>query len=238
VATVLMPKPFDWIDRAVGPQAKVGLLWPADNAPTWVWQEEIWNRSLRSVVAVDGPMPVLETLHGSFSKDTGVFVPTSPGDAPREDLFVAPSRWVLDGTEVARGRAPGVSLVVWRVNRPLRLRFQSTGIYDDGWTGKDVELSQYGCSGGAFRLKLWRGFGSVQSVVVTSSGRSATTVRVSNTRPRSFTFPAAPDPATGRCSLHLDVTETATGTDLGAASDPRVLGLHIVSPTFDSTAKA
>jgi hypothetical protein len=64
------------------------------------------------------------------------------------------------------------------------------------------------------------------------------TVRIDNARPRRFAFPAAPDPATGTCTLRLDVTDAVSGNQLSGNGDPRVLGVHILSPSFDSTAKA
>ncbi len=238
IANVLQPKPFDWIDRAVGPDARVGLLWPADDTPTWVWQHEIWNRSLRSVIAIDGAMPVLETKKGSFSRTTGAFVPNTPADTPPEELFLAPSRWRLDGTEVAHARSLAIGLTVWRVRPPLRLTFLTTGIFADGWTGKTTELFAYGCQGGAFRFRLSRGFGERQSVVATASGRPPAILRVDSPGLRRFMVPADPDPETGACTLRLDVNETATGDEVSGNGDPRVLGVHILSPSFDPTAKA
>ena len=238
VARVLQPKPFDWIDRAVGADAEVGLLWPSDEPPTWVWEHEIWNRSIRSVVAVDGPMPVLETKQGTFSKATGLFVPSTSADVPPEDLFVAPSRWRLDGTEVARGRAPAVDLTVWRARRPLRLKFQSTGIFPDRWTAKTTELFAYGCEGGRFRMQLWRGFDAGQTITVTASGAPVRTLLIANARPRRFAFAASPDPLTGTCTLRIDVPGAVTGDQAGGSGDPRVLGVHILSPSFDPTTKA
>ena len=231
VATVLVPRPFDWVDRAVGADARVALLWPADDTPTWVWEQEIWNRSIRSVVAIDGSL--LETKRGSFSRGTGDYVPQTPEDVPPEDLVLAPSRWRLQGEPVAEARALAIGLTLWKINKPLRLTFLTTGVFADGWTGKTSEFFAYGCAGGAFRVSLWKGFGSVQRVTVTASGRPPVDLDLRSPRAKRFRFPATPDPATGTCKLTVDVKDSATGDEVSGNGDPRVLGVHIVAPTFE-----
>jgi hypothetical protein len=232
VARVWTPKPFDWIDRAVGPDAQVALLWPADDAPTWVWEQEIWNRSIHSVVGIDGSF--IETRRGSFSRENGDYVPATPGDVVPERLVVAPSRWQIDGERIAVTRALAIGLTLWKITRPLRLTFLSTGVFADGWTGKKTEFFAYGCSRGAFRIGLRRGHGTVQRVTVTASGATPVEVELTaSTRPKRYTFPTTPDPSTGTCRLTLDVKDTATGDEISGNGDPRVLGIIVLRPAFE-----
>jgi len=52
-----------WIDRAVGPDARVVALWGTTKADlqysriTGLWADEFFNRSLRDVASADGPLP-------------------------------------------------------------------------------------------------------------------------------------------------------------------------------------
>jgi Dolichyl-phosphate-mannose-protein mannosyltransferase len=52
-----------WIDRAVGPDARVVALWGTTKADlqypsaTGVWTDEFFNRSVRDVASADGPLP-------------------------------------------------------------------------------------------------------------------------------------------------------------------------------------
>lgn len=231
VAATWTPKPFDWVDRAVGPNAHVALLWAPDDGPTWVWQQEIWNRSIKSVVAIDGSF--LETKRGSFSRETGRYVPLTPGDVPPEDLVLAPARWQLEGDLLGEARASTIRLGLWKARQPLRLKFSSTGIFADGWTGKTTELFAYGCRQGTFRVGLRKGYGAVQRVTVAASGRPAVQLKLTSSRTQRLAFPARPDPATGTCRLTLNVQDTATGNRISGNGDPRVLGVNIVAPTFE-----
>ncbi len=238
VANVLQPKPFDWVDRAVGPSEKVALFWPADDTPVWVWQHEIWNRSLGSVVAINGAMPVLETKKGTFSPATGEYLPTTASDVPSEQYVLAPARWQFKGDLVTRGRTVAIGLNLWKVVGTPRLTFLSTGIYADGWSGKRTTLSAYDCLPGEFRVRLRRGFGRSQRVIARASGRPPQTVLLDHAESSRIAFPATPDPATGTCSLVLDVQQTATGDEVTGNGDPRVLGVRILSTSFTATAGA
>jgi hypothetical protein len=52
-----------WIDRAVGPDARVVALWGTSKSDlqysriTGLWADEFFNRSLRDVASADGPLP-------------------------------------------------------------------------------------------------------------------------------------------------------------------------------------
>ena len=54
---------FGWIDRAVGPDARVVALWATTKTVSQasriegLWADEFFNRSVRDVVSADGPLP-------------------------------------------------------------------------------------------------------------------------------------------------------------------------------------
>jgi hypothetical protein len=53
---------FGWIDRAVGPDARVVALWAAPNEQQYwriegLWSDEFYNRSVRGVASAAGPLP-------------------------------------------------------------------------------------------------------------------------------------------------------------------------------------
>jgi Dolichyl-phosphate-mannose-protein mannosyltransferase len=53
---------FGWIDRAVGPDARVVALWASKSQREYwriegLWSDEFFNRSVRGVASADGPLP-------------------------------------------------------------------------------------------------------------------------------------------------------------------------------------
>jgi hypothetical protein len=53
---------FGWIDRAVGPDARVVALWASKSQREYwriegLWSDEFYNRSVRGVASADGPLP-------------------------------------------------------------------------------------------------------------------------------------------------------------------------------------
>jgi hypothetical protein len=148
---------LNWIDRAVGGQATVGVIpfayarewWPA--AIFW-WDVEFWNRSVgRTLVAADRTMTYtnfpVSVLELDFA--TGRFRGTA--DAPPYVVFAdGDPRFLLAGKRIVRKN--GLSLLA--VPRPYRTRWATRGLDLDGWTrpGRPVRISVYAEPGQRSRL--------------------------------------------------------------------------------------
>jgi hypothetical protein len=128
---------FDWIDRKVGPGAKVtmvpypilyGNYW--ENVGYW-WNVEFWNASVQRAAvyesAFTGTPETFPTSQLTFNGTTG-----------RANL--SPSRYAVQGVSETRfrlagdelGQDRGVALIA--TARPWRAEWLAFGLYRDGWT--------------------------------------------------------------------------------------------------------
>jgi hypothetical protein len=128
---------FDWIDRKLGPGAKVtmvpypilyGNYW--ENVAYW-WNVEFWNASVQRAAvyetAFTGTPETFPTNQLTFDRTTG-----------RANL--SPSRYVVQGVSETRfrlagdelGQDRGVALIA--TVRPWRAEWLAFDLYRDGWT--------------------------------------------------------------------------------------------------------
>ena len=108
-----------WVDRAVGKNARVELLYTADLTDAHVaWQAEFWNRSVRRLFGVSAQDPSIPDVTTSLVN--GRLVPNLPAGSPdlRPRYVLSTTGTKIVGTKVASSG----QLVLWRVQPPLRLR--------------------------------------------------------------------------------------------------------------------
>ena len=128
---------FDWIDRKVGPGAKVtmvpypilyGNYW--ENVAYW-WNVEFWNASVQRAAtyeqAFTGTPETFPTTELTFDRRTGS-ANVSPSVYAVQG--VAEARFRLAGAELGEDR--GVALIA--VDRPWRAAWLTFDLYRDGWT--------------------------------------------------------------------------------------------------------
>jgi glycosyltransferase involved in cell wall biosynthesis len=218
-----------WIDRTVGTNANVAVLWSGGSAIR-IWQNEFWNRSIRRVYGLDGAelpgnMPQTNvTAQRSSSKL--VDASGSPIDA---DYVLTDTRTPVVGQRVAGD--PDHLLALYRVRKPARLALQITGWYDDSWTGPEVRWTREQCAGGRLRLDarsdpgLFKG--TVQLVAISGTTPSQTVVIHPNDQPRVVTVPLQPH--NGKCSVDLKISPARIPANYPKLhiQDNRVLGVHV-----------
>jgi hypothetical protein len=128
---------FDWIDRKVGPGAKVtmvpypflyGNYW--ENVAYW-WNVEFWNASVQRAVtyeqAFTGTPETFPKTELTFDRSTGR-ANVSPSVYAVQGI--AETRFRLAGTELGQDR--GVALIA--ADRPWRASWLAFDLYRDGWT--------------------------------------------------------------------------------------------------------
>jgi hypothetical protein len=128
---------FDWIDRKVGPGAKVtmvpypflyGNYW--ENVAYW-WNVEFWNASVQRAVtyeqAFTGTPETFPKTELTFDRTTGR-ANVSPSIYAVQGI--AETRFRLAGSELGQDR--GVALIA--VDRPWRAAWLAFDLYRDGWT--------------------------------------------------------------------------------------------------------
>jgi glycosyltransferase involved in cell wall biosynthesis len=218
-----------WIDRAVGPRAKVAVLW-SGGSTIRVWENEFWNRSIRRVYGLDGAdlgggMPQTNV---TANRSTSVLLDKHgrPIDA---DYVLTDTRAPVVGTRIAADDEHRLAL--YQVQKPVRLAQRITGWYDDSWTAGTLRWTREQCRGGALRFDVRSDpglfEGTLQRMRVSGSTPTRTIVVDPHDQPRTITLPL--EPSGGRCIVTLAVTPTkipAADPRLHS-SDPRVLGVHI-----------
>jgi hypothetical protein len=128
---------FDWIDRKVGPTAKVTMVpYPIlygdywENVAYW-WNVEFWNASVQRAAtyeqAFTGTPETFPTTELTFDRTTG-------------RANVSPSVYAVQGIAEARFRLAGAELgedrgvALMAVDRPWRAAWLTFDLYRDGWT--------------------------------------------------------------------------------------------------------
>jgi hypothetical protein len=126
-----IPKPNDWVDRAADGGTVVMLGQRMNDNPLGVPSTEFWNRSIAKVWSVDGTgpgpghtqTPDLQDVDGTLWPD------------PDTDFVLAANGVEVVGEEVAANAEANAALV--RLDGPIRLRANQTGIAADGWVVGD-----------------------------------------------------------------------------------------------------
>ena len=137
----------DWIDRLVGRNAKVSVLW-TESMPTAypVWENEFFNRSVGKVYDVDGalrrdPLPEIDANRAS-NGDLVV------GGKPVTAQYVLANSAVELGGKRIKQDPLGVDL--YRVNGPIVILSHVGGLYrNDTWSGKTATYQRVECTGGS-----------------------------------------------------------------------------------------
>ncbi|HZO97714.1 MAG TPA: glycosyltransferase family 39 protein [Gaiellaceae bacterium] len=210
-AGIRVPHP-DWIDRAVGADASVAILRTSSTTDETVWENEFFNRSVRTVY---------------FAR-----VDRVPDPLPERELAAgARVRYVLAedaaGTPVARD--PGIGVTLYRVDGPLVIPTRVRGVYADTWSGRRVAYERRPCGGGTLTVTLGSDpslFARPQVVTATQAGRVAGRVAVPPAGRATLVVPL--EPRSGACSVRFGVARTK----VPGHGDTRRLGAHFLSFSY------
>jgi len=217
-----------WIDRAVGRDAHVAVLYSGGNRLA-VWENEFWNRSVSRVyelgVHLGGDMPETDV---SVDRRSGV-VHDEHGRPIQERYVLSSARVALVGRPIAEDSSK--QLVLYRVTSPVRTTTQIRGLYPGAyhpWSGPHLTWTRAACTGGALTVTLESDdalfHGLVQTVAV-SGTTPARMLRIPATTPgRTFVFRLAP--RHGVCTVSFAITPARRPSVVLHTSDTRLLGLH------------
>ena len=143
-----------WIDAAApGPAAYM-----YDGDPYWnaVWAHAFWNRRVARVLdlpraRVPGPLPQVPLTR----RPDGRLLPRRAVEPV--DYAVTGANVRLVGEPVASAAQEGTgqgALVLWRIERPLRISYTTNGVLPNGDMYGPARLTVYGCGRGSFGLTL------------------------------------------------------------------------------------
>ena len=221
-----------WIDRAVGRNAHVGVVFAGGNNLA-VLENEFWNRSVDRVYGLGarlpGDMPEIET---SVDPATGELRGVT------ERYVLAPSTVQLVGTRIAAD--PAKELVLYRVTQPVRITTRVTGLYPtvpgvEAWSRGHVSWIHSQCTGGTLSVKvssdakLFAGTTSTVAISGTTTSRILTVSPTTVDRPITLKL----TPSNGVCRVDFAISPTRVPAKVEAGnSDTRRLGLHFTQPVY------
>jgi len=168
-----MPRPLDWVDRAVPKGTEVTYLGQGIDDVGDIAQLEFWNRTVQHVWSFDGTAPGPgPTVVPDVVTPGGRLEPGAGVEYMVADAGISPVGRVI-ARKIHRG---GRGARLWRLVRiapPLRVSQTVEGIYPDGWGKPNTALNQYSLPGKK------RGVVKVDVVRTGAAARYPATVRVS-----------------------------------------------------------
>ena len=218
----------NWIDRRIGRNADVTELWNGGFVET-VWENEFFNRSVRQIVHLgnhpDDVLPAT-TVH---ERSDGVLAKPD-GATLRVGYALVPSSPAIAGTTVAADSGTGLRLV--RVDGPLVVLTNVSGLYPDTWSRRDVTYTRRRCTGGFVSVVLQSDqslFSNDQTVTALEGGRVVGQINVppdGNTH--RFLVPLQRD-AGQLCTASFRVARLRVPARVEPGStDTRALGIHFL----------
>jgi hypothetical protein len=224
----------DWIDRAVGRDAEVALIWSGNTDKYSIWENEFFNRSVRRFYYTASP------LQGDLPEQP-LTVDRSSGLMRGPDGKVVRASYVLtDGTVDVGGRLVAQDarkgIVLIRIGGPLRQVSRVDGLYpQDTWSGPAVTYTRLACRGGSVVVSLQSDpslFTKPTTVVASVGGREVARVAVAPTAMRELTVPLRRQGSTCRAAFAVSPTLVPEVVTKGQNPDPRELGIHFTRFTY------
>jgi hypothetical protein len=219
----------NWIDRAVGHDADVSILWLGRGDVHVVWENEFFSRSVHTIYDLNGATPgdlpetaVHEVQGGRLADSTGRVV--------RAQYALADQAADVEGKVVASDPLQGLSLV--RVNGPLVLQTHVSGVFADSWSGRQAGYTRFDCTGGKLSVLLQSDphlYSSDQVVTATTGGQVLGVKHVPPIGERRLTVPLRPN-AGHVCRVVFTSAQVHSPAGVVAGStDTRKLGTRFLN---------
>ncbi len=220
----------EWLDDRLGKDASVGFVWTGVLDPSFLWQTELWNRSLRTVYRLapePGNLPAASTTIAAASGRL-----RAPPGFPAPQALA--TDWTLTLNEAPIETLPsGVSL--YPVRPTTRLVDRRRGLYADSWIGRTLQYTRYGCG-----RQAWLGFALASdptlrqgpvTAVARQGRRALARVVVPSGTERFLRVPVTG--SGGSCRVTIEISPTAVPAEvIPGSADTRVLGLKLYAATY------
>ena len=142
----------NWIDRAVGSNADVAILFFALDAVPY-WQNEFFNASVHRVYNINGRYDGLPQTQIGVDERTGLLVDPAHNQRIQADYLLVNQAVFPRGRLVAADRGTGMRL--YRLaGRFARISEILNGTYADTWSRDSVDFTRYACRGGVLTVTL------------------------------------------------------------------------------------
>lgn len=219
----------DWIDSRVGANANVALVVNGGVTALPYWENEFFNRSVRTVYTLAGAYDGLPRTE--LAPDSSGLLHAADGSVVRSRYVLANYQVVPVGEQLGLDRETGMTL--YRTSGPLRIASTNVGVYPDRWSGAGILWTGYGCLGGVLRTDvlsdpaLFRG--ATQTLTAyqgTDATKPLATKKVRPGVPTRFEVPLRP--TSGVCSTTIAVDPTAVPAQVLHTGDTRALGIRFL----------
>lgn len=224
----------DWIDRRVGGDAEVAVIWSGNTDRYSIWENEFFNRSLRRFYYTGSPLAGdLPETPLAIDRRTGL-MRGPDGEVVRAEYALTDGSVALQGRVIAQDVRKG--MLLYRVGGPLRQVSRVEGLYpQDTWSGTTVTYTRLSCRGGRLAVELQSDpalFTRPNTVVAYVDGRVAGRVSVGPRQVRVLRLALRPQGDV--CSVRFVVGTTLVPREVtgGANRDPRRLGIHFNRFTY------
>jgi hypothetical protein len=218
----------DWVDSHVGAQTNVALLVNGGATALPYWENEFFNRSVRTVF----------TLAGAYDSLPRTDVAAAPSGVLRDTANqLVRHRYVLSNFQVIPDGRPiaadsGTGMTLYETNGPLRIKGTLLGIYPDRWSGGAALWTQYGCRGGTLTTRvrsdslLFRN--GIQKITAMLGDKTLARKSMRAGRLTSFSVPLPKGQPV--CAVNFIVTPTAVPeVVIPGRGDLRTLGTRFLS---------
>jgi hypothetical protein len=216
-----------WVDSRVGANANVALLVNGGLTALPYWENQFFNRSVRTVYTLAGPYDSLPRTD---------LAPTASGLLHDARGRPVRHRYVLSNYQVVPDARPlaedgGAGMTLYETTGQLRVKGTLIGLFPDRWSGPAALWTQYGCDGGTLRVHLLsdpvlyhRG---TQTITATLANKTIARTTVRSTRPATFSVPLPRHE--GVCAVNFIVTPTAVPAQaIPGLGDTRTLGIRFL----------
>ena len=217
----------DWIDRAVGGNANVSILFFATDAVPY-WQNEFFNASVRAVYTIPGRYDGLPQTQVGVDGKTGLVVNPLQNRRFESRYLLVNQELYPHGRLIAQDRGTGMRLYR-ATGRYDRLDQIVNGIYPDTWSGGELQYVRYGCRGGTLGVVLSSNrlvHPDDQVVTAAVDGRTVARRVITPARDlgRRMSIPLKSDG--GQCTVAFTITPTAQPDKALHNGDRRELGIQ------------
>jgi hypothetical protein len=215
-----------WVDNRVGANANVALLVNGGLTALPYWENQFFNRSVRTVYTLAGPFDGLPRT--DLAPTASGVLHDAAGHPVRHRYILSNYQVVPEGRPVAEDRGTGMTL--YETSGPLRIKGTLVGVYPDRWSGGAALWTQYGCDGGTLRAHLLSDpllyHRRPQSLTAQLDNKTIAQTTVPSTRAATFSVPL---PRRGVCAVNFLVAPTAVPAQtIPGTGDTRTLGIRFL----------
>jgi hypothetical protein len=138
-----VPRPLDWVDRAVPDGTQVYYVGQSIDDAGDVLQLEFWNRTVQHVWSTDGTAPGPgPTVVPTVVAPDGRLEPGAGVQYVVADYGISPVGQVVT-SKIHHGGRGARQWTLVRIKPPLRVRQTIEGVYPDGWGKPNTALNEY-----------------------------------------------------------------------------------------------